>query len=132
MILDASVVLKWFVEETDSAKARKIQDDYSAGLIDLTIPDLLLCEVANALRFNRNFSQQEIEAVLSSLSQMGIEILPVGYEIVKSAVRLAYRNEITVYDAIYLALSCELFEYFITADKKLCKKLEDFPRVKLL
>ena len=132
MILDASVVLKWFVEEKDSDKARQIQNEYSAGRISIVVPDLLLSEVANALRFNRNFTRHDIDDALSALSQMGIETMPIGYELVKSAVRLAYDNDITVYDAIYFALAGELLDDFITADKRLCEKLDNFPFVKLL
>jgi predicted nucleic acid-binding protein len=32
-IIDASVVLKWFITEEQSNKAKKLQDDYIAGKI---------------------------------------------------------------------------------------------------
>lgn len=132
MILDASVVLKWFIDEEGSDKARKIQDDFIAGSSALTVPDLLLYEITNALRFNRTFKEQDIEEVLNALSQMGLETFPVNYQVIKSAVKLAYNFNITVYDAIYAGLAFELFVDFVTADKELYKKLNDFPRVKLL
>ena len=55
IILDASVILRWFIEEEQSDKARKIQDDYLVDKLDIAVPDLLLYEVANALRFNKSF-----------------------------------------------------------------------------
>lgn len=44
-ILDASVVLKWFVEEEKSQEARDIRDRYIKGEVSINVPDLLLHEV---------------------------------------------------------------------------------------
>lgn len=131
-VLDASVVLKWFIEEEHSNKARKIQDDYATGKINLTVPDLLLYEVSNALRFNRTFNQSEIEKVLNSLSELRIDVFPVNYELLKSAVKTAYDFKITIYDAIYVILAVEINSDFVTADKELFNKLQKIPSVKWL
>ena len=39
MILDTSVIAKWFLEETDTEIALRIRDDYVSGKIDIEIPD---------------------------------------------------------------------------------------------
>ncbi|MBI5242614.1 MAG: type II toxin-antitoxin system VapC family toxin [Elusimicrobia bacterium] len=54
-VLDASVALKWFVEESGTARALAFRDDFLAGKIVLASPDLLLYEAANVLRFKREF-----------------------------------------------------------------------------
>ena len=48
-VLDASVVLKWFVptDERGSAEARLIRDDYRAGQLIVTVPSLLFLEILN-------------------------------------------------------------------------------------
>jgi len=55
-ILDASVVLKWFVNEADSGQALKLREDFYAGKREIVVPDLLFFEIANALRYNPTFS----------------------------------------------------------------------------
>ena len=47
LVVDASVVIKWFVPEPFSLEARRILDDYRAGSLDLVAPDLLNAEVGN-------------------------------------------------------------------------------------
>jgi predicted nucleic acid-binding protein len=131
-VLDASVILKWFIEENYSDKARKIQDDYLAGKINLIVPDLLLYEVSNALRFNRSFSESDIKQVLDSLSELRLDVFPVNYELAKSAVKISYNFKLTVYDAIYVSLAIETKSDFITADKEMFEKLQKIPSVKWL
>src|SRR3989339_1098632 len=115
-VLDASVVLKWFVEENDSDKARKIRDDYVEGKIKIIVPDLLLYEISNALRFNKSFDKYEIDEILVSLSDMEIEVFSINYDLLKDAVNLAYQFDITVYDACYVKLALTLSTDLITAD----------------
>jgi predicted nucleic acid-binding protein len=47
LVVDASVVIKWFVPEPLSLEARRILEDYRAGAIDLFAPGLLNAEVGN-------------------------------------------------------------------------------------
>jgi predicted nucleic acid-binding protein len=49
-VLDPSVVLKWFVNEADSGQALKLREEFYAGEREIVVPDLLLFEIANALR----------------------------------------------------------------------------------
>jgi len=51
LILDTSVVLKWFLEkdEADVAQARQLRQAHLSGRCLLRAPDLLLIEIANAL-----------------------------------------------------------------------------------
>ena len=44
-ILDASVILKWFVSEEDSDQALKIREKFYNGATEIVVPDLLLFEV---------------------------------------------------------------------------------------
>jgi len=38
--IDASVVVKWFVEEVYSREARLLRDAYASGILDLAAPSL--------------------------------------------------------------------------------------------
>jgi predicted nucleic acid-binding protein len=45
IVLDSSVVVKWFSEETKSNEALKLLDSYIQGTVELTISEILICEV---------------------------------------------------------------------------------------
>jgi predicted nucleic acid-binding protein len=66
-VLDASVVLKWFVNEADSGQALRLRKEFYAGEREIVVPDLLLFEIANALRYNPTFSVDEIKEALDIL-----------------------------------------------------------------
>jgi len=51
-VLDASVLIKWFSNEEYTDRALKLRDDFLQGYTELVVPDLLLYEVSNALRWH--------------------------------------------------------------------------------
>jgi len=123
-VLDASVVLKWFVNEDDGEQALRLREEFYHGEREIA-PDLLLYEVANALRYNPDFTVEEIVQALRTLFDMGIWIITPTYALLSKVVELAKSLDITCYDATYLALAEELeFEFItaITADKRLHTK----------
>lgn len=124
-ILDASVVLKWFVDEENSDKAIQLREEYYAGEREIVIPDLLLFEVANALRYNPDFEPDEIKDSVKTLFDMGIEIIIPTYSLLEKAIDLAKSLDVTCYDAAYLALAGDLGFEFITADRKFYNKVRD-------
>ena len=46
-VIDAGVVVKWFIPEADSDIARQLLDRYRQGLDSPIAPDLLISECAN-------------------------------------------------------------------------------------
>jgi predicted nucleic acid-binding protein len=107
-VLDASVVIKWFSEEEYTDRALKLREDFSKGEIELVVPDLMLYEVSNALRYNSDFDETN------------------------SALNLAYEYKITIYDAYYVALAKEIDFILVTADRKLYLKIKDLKFVKYI
>lgn len=128
-VLDASVVLKWFVDEPDSGRALKLREEFYAGEREIVVPDLMLFEIANALRYNPSFSTKEIQEVLDTLFSMAIEIITPTFSLLSKAVDLAEEFDLTCYDATYLALAEELGFEFITADDRFYRKIGE--RIKL-
>jgi predicted nucleic acid-binding protein len=123
-VLDASVVLKWFVNEADSTQALKLREEFYAGEREIVVPDLLLFEIANALRYNPSFSIEEIQEALDTLFGMGIEIITPTLTLLGKTVEFAKECDLTCYDATYLALAEELSFEFITADERFYKKIK--------
>ncbi len=121
--LDASVVLKWFVNEEDTNQALNLRKEFYAGKREIVVPDLLLFEIANALRYNPSFSTKEIRESLDTLFGIGIEIITPTLSLLGKTVELAEKLDLTCYDATYLALADELGFELITADERLYRKI---------
>ncbi|MDD4859027.1 MAG: type II toxin-antitoxin system VapC family toxin [Dehalococcoidales bacterium] len=114
-VVDASVVLKWQLDDEDCvSQATALRDDYYArGAITLIAPQLLLYEVVNgiatATRRKRLTPDKAIEA-MDNLLVLGIELREV--EPLK-VLEMALRHDLAAYDAAYLTLaeaeSCDLW-----------------------
>ena len=131
-VLDASVVIKWFSEEEYTDRALKLRDDFSKGNIELVVPDLILYEVSNALRYNPDFDETDVADAVGTLFDVGISIIVPNREVINSALNLAYNHKITVYDAYYVALAKEINFKLITADRKLYLKIKDLKFAKYI
>ncbi len=132
LILDASVVAKWFKEESGSEDALKVREGFYNGVHEIIVPDLLLYELSNALRYDKKFSREEIEKAINSILEMDLTITIPSQELIIKSVELALDNDITVYDAIYVVLSLQMNGVFITADEKLYRKISKLKNCKLL
>ena len=71
------------------------------------------------------FDEKELPVAADSLSKYGFEVWEPRGEVYREAARLSLAQEITVYDAAYVALAEHLRALFYTVDKKL---LDRFPR----
>lgn len=118
-VIDASVALKWFLEEPDAAHALVLRDRHLTGDILLVAPDLLLYEVGNALRFKHDFAVSDIQAALSDLLRFQLELLAPTERLLHHAAELARRSRLTYYDGFYLAAAHDLGATLITADKRM-------------
>lgn len=113
--IDASVVIKWFVPERDHEAARQLRDAYLDGHIEqLVAPSLLPYEVVNGLRFHDYVSHSIVEEVAEVLSGYGISITP--FRELSNIVGIAFENQLTVYDAAYVAL-LDRVDCLYTADQ---------------
>ena len=132
LILDASVVVKWFSEEEYTEKALEIRKKIRTGDERIVLPDLLLYELANALRYNPCFDAGDVRDAVNSIMDMGMDIITPTPEIINSAIALAFKYNTTVYDSFYLSLSKELGIPFITADRKLYEEVKELNLVKFI
>lgn len=131
MILDTSVVAKWFLEEEGTDKALKIRDDYVHGKIDVEIPDLLIYELANVLRY-KGFTGEEIKRAIKSIYDMDFLIISPTPFLLYMATNIALNAGITVYDAVYIALGLYFNTKVITADRELYEKSKKDYKITLL
>jgi predicted nucleic acid-binding protein len=132
IILDASIVVKWFSEEEYTEKALAIRERIRMGEERVIVPDLLLYELANALKYNPSFDANDVSDALTSIFDMDLEIVTPIPEIINLAVALAFDYNITVYDAFYIALAKDLELTFITADRRLCERVRGLDYVEFI
>ena len=132
LVLDASVVVKWFTQEENRKEALKMREMFINGEVEIICPDLILYELSNALRFNPNFSAEDVQNVIDSIINLEIDItFPISSTLDK-AIELSFSKNITLYDSFYAALAMELNCKFVTADEKLCNKIKDVCNVVML
>jgi len=123
-VVDASVVTKWFLIEPDSREAIKLRDDFATGRVKLTVPTLLFYEVVNALRFSGEFEEDDLRAAARSLSKYQFGMWRPRGKLLELTAGLSLREDLTVYDACYVALARRLASRVITEDAEL---LDKFP-----
>ncbi len=132
LVIDASAVTKWFVEEVDVEKATALRDAHLKRRVTLTAPDLLIYEVANALNYNPKVSEHHLTASIRSLLEFELDLVPPTVEYSSHTVEIARRFSISVYDASYVALSDMIATNLVTADRRLFEKLSGTTRIFLI
>jgi len=132
LVLDASVILKWFLEEEYSDVALKIRENFYREIYRIIEPDFLLYEFVNVLRYNPVYTEEDVVKAVNSLIEADIDIVLPTVELLEVAVNIAKRYDVTVYDAIYIALAKLISGVYITADKKLYKKVKELKFVKFI
>jgi predicted nucleic acid-binding protein len=114
IVVDASVALKWVLDEPESEAAVALRDQ------ELIAPALWLAEAANALwRHVRTgeISDQEAAAFFSELLKAPVASLPIEPHL-ERALELAMEIGHPVYDCIYLALALHHRTHVMTADRR--------------
>lgn len=126
-VVDTSVAIKWFTyaNEADIFQAKKFLLDIQSGRIIVLTPDILLTELANVFLLSKKLTVLQIKTALDLLDNSRIVVAAVNKEIVTSAVSLADKYEITVYDAVFLALAKQWSCRLISADEKGHGKITD-------
>jgi predicted nucleic acid-binding protein len=92
IVVDTSVIVKWFVEEEYSKNARLLRDSYVNGLIDLTAPSLLSYEVINALKFSGAFGEEELAEIAKILDYYQITTYDLRGELAFKTVEISCRK----------------------------------------
>jgi len=131
-VIDASVAIKWFSEEEGSDRALTVRDEHVEGKRNLVAPDLLVYEVANALRFKPNFNPRITARALDDLFDLQVDLMAPSKELVSRCSELAFKYGITVYDSCYLSLGELLGLEVLTADNQLYKRAEQCGFLRML
>jgi len=133
VVLDTSVVIKWFrQEEVLASQALALREAYLDGRVRVCVPTLLLYEVANLLIYKGELRTEEVQQALQSLFDLGLEFVPPTSPILQRAVEIARTYDSTAYDAVFVALAEALAASFVTADGRLARDLAGLSFVRFL
>jgi predicted nucleic acid-binding protein len=132
-VLDASVGIKWVMNEVDADKARRIRDDFRNSILELLAPDCYVMEAAHGL------TKAERRGFVTDSGKLWDELMldcPDLYHsipLMVRAIQISRQFHQAVYDCLYVALAeregCEL----LTADDRLIRSLQpSFPFITAL
>ena len=121
LVVDASVAVKWFVEEDQSDLAALVL----AGDDPLHAPRLLASEVSSALW--RKALRGEMELGNARTGMASLARMPITWHadetLAAECLRLAAAFDRSVYDCLYLALAYRLGARLVTADLRFANAL---------
>lgn len=117
-VIDASVAIKWVIEETGTKEALSLRRHH------LLAPDLLMAECANILWKKvrrKEMSAEEAGLAARLLARADLTLAPMR-PLLEPAARLAIALDHPAYDCVYLALAERHGCDFVTADEALGRK----------
>jgi predicted nucleic acid-binding protein len=124
-VVDASLVIKWFVPEIHFEAARR----WLSASHDYVAPDLLFSEAGNAVWKKvrrKELEETEGRQLVMDLAQVAVETVATR-SLLQDALALALIAGITVYDAMYLTLAVRLETEVITGDDRFANKVAEHP-----
>lgn len=136
-VVDASVVVKWFLPESETAEAADILRYIRRGDAHAAVPELLLAETANVVWkrvVQGSISPADAAAIVDAIVECPFHVERTA-PLLPTALAIAMETRCTVYDAIYVALAVQLDGVLMTADQKLARLMSGRPyaqRIRML
>lgn len=118
VVVDSSVLVKWFVEEDNSDKAKQLLDNHVEEKITLYVPGIAILELVNALFYRVFFDSDRLSEVAKTFYRLELEIVSISEILVSSVIERMLKNKIASYDALFIALAEQEKCPLITADRK--------------
>ena len=121
-VLDASVGVKWFLDEEDSAPATDLLKEFSRRGSQYVVPELFFFEVYAVCARRHPDIDRFVSDGLKWINELPLRRIPMSMELAAAGVRYI-KQGLTGYDAIYVALARRTNGIWITYDKHAAKKL---------
>ncbi|SRR6266851_3342704 len=124
VVVDASIAIKWVLEESDSDRAEALLTEWNAKGISIYAPNLLVYEITNALYRKVRKGEITLDRAKEALADISLAEIDfdfsIDFALSTRAMELANHFSLpATYDSHYLALAerkeCELW----TADTRL-------------
>ncbi len=121
-VIDASVALRWFLEEEQNRSADEVLKKVVDGPSRFAVPELFAFEVYAVLQRLHPDGLQVFRKGIIPLLQGGVLRHPMTEELAVKANRFVKKG-LTGYDACYAALALDLKGCWLTFDKKAHKQI---------
>jgi len=125
LVLDTSVIAKWFLPEPLSDRADRILEDVRLGKLHPAAPDLIVYEFANILwqrQKKGEISRRQGDAIMSDFERLPINLAP-GDVLGSQSLEEVAATGCTAYDGAFIALADSLETKLVTADRRLISRL---------
>lgn len=122
IVLDTSVIIKWFTKEIKSSVAKAYLEDFRKGKYQIILPELIKYELGNAILKGKKFSFYKAQKVFSTFYSFPLIFMKENESQSLLTYKIAQKLNITYYDASFLALAKLQKATLITANPKHQKK----------
>ncbi len=115
IVVDASIVVKWFIPEIHSEHAIRLLNKP----IKFLAPNLIYAEVGNILWKKlrlKELTQESAQDILNDFKKIPLEVID-NHILLETAWQIATKYQRTFYDSLYLALAYIENCLFVTADQ---------------
>jgi len=125
LVIDASVAIKWYVQEELRPAARQlVLDEHELHTVDLL--GIELANIAWKKTIRGEIGQQQANLFVDDRYRYFMHIHR-GDDHLRPALRLAFDLRHPVYDCVYLACAVGIGATLVTADRRLLTALIDTP-----
>jgi predicted nucleic acid-binding protein len=123
VVLDASVILKWFVtsKERGVIEARELRAQYQAGRLVVLVPSLLFIEILNVAGRRWRWEEPALMDLTAALEDLLFEVAEPGLVHVASWVA----RGLTAHDSSYVALAEERGVRLVSDDQTILEVAGD-------
>lgn len=126
---------KWYLQdEPDLEAARALYRRFEHGTVLFAVPDCFSYELGGVVRTaerRRRITADQADAILAAIAELPLDTFT-GQLLLPIAGTRARTLNITLYDALYLAVAELTGATLVTADQRLYRQLEHLPYVRLL
>ena len=118
LVLDTSVVVKWFYKEEGREKALEYLTLFKEGKVDIFFPELIKYELGNVLVKGKKAKLEDAQKVLKEFLSLPFIYIP--HDLLKAlrTIEVAKKLDITYYDASFFVAAESVRGKLITANPK--------------
>lgn len=126
LVLDASVLLKWFLAtpERGHKEAADLRSEYEQGRIAFVVPPLIFLEVLNVAGRRWRWHTEALDELALALGDIGFDVR----EPELTAVAAWVARGLTAYDAAYVALAEEIGCELVSDDAEILNVANEIVR----
>jgi predicted nucleic acid-binding protein len=118
IILDASVLVKFFSDDEKDKISLKLLEQYSKQKCSFAILEISLYEMVNALKLSKKSSSKMTYEAVAAILEMKQKTIPFSLELIKKSLEIMDMFKIAIYDALYVAAAEIEHIPLLTADYK--------------